>query len=112
MDDMSDNAVLQDLGGRIARYRLNRNMTQEALAIEAGISRPTVQRVEQGESIQTTKFIRILRALNLLDHLPTLVPEAVASPLQQVKLRGKVRQRASSAQEHDQAQNWTWGEES
>jgi putative transcriptional regulator len=111
MDGMSDDVILQEIGGRIARYRLNRNMTQDALATEAGVSRPTVQRFERGESIQFTKFIRILRALHLLERLLEFIPEEVVSPLQQVKLKGKVRQRASSASQEDDAQNWAWGEE-
>ena len=71
------------LGQRIARYRLNRNMTQSALAGEAGVSLPTVQRLEGGHSTQATNLIRVLRALRLLGNLDNLVPEPVATALKE-----------------------------
>ena len=45
-NQLTDNAVLAELGRRLARTRLQRNMPQEALAKEAGVSVPTVQRIE------------------------------------------------------------------
>ena len=107
-NDMSDTAVLEVLGQRIARYRLNRNMTQGALASEAGVSLPTVQRLEGGHSTQATNLIRILRALQLLDNLDSLVPEPAISPLQQARMQGKTRQRASSPRSRKPATPWTW----
>ena len=95
-DNLSDAAVLEELGQRIARYRLNRNMTQGALATESGVSTPTVQRLEKGQSTQASNLIRILRTLKLLENLDALVPEPAISPLQQARMQGKTRQRASS----------------
>mgnify|MGYP001551954157 FL=1 len=106
--DMSDTAALEALGQRIARYRLNRNMTQAVLAHEAGISLPTVQRLEGGHSTQATNLIRVLRALQLLDNLDGLVPEPAISPLQQARMQGKTRQRASSPRSRKPATPWTW----
>ena len=107
-NDMSDTAALEVLGQRIARYRLNRNMTQGALAGEAGVSLPTVQRLEGGHSTQATNLIRVLRALQLLDNLESLVPEPAISPLQQARMQGRTRQRASSPRSHKAAAPWTW----
>ncbi|MCM8812919.1 MAG: helix-turn-helix domain-containing protein [Candidatus Omnitrophica bacterium] len=108
--EMSDAAVLKEIGVRIARYRLNKDMTQSTLAVEAGVSLPTLQRAERGASVQVLKLIRILRALNLLENVEALIPEIAASPLQQLKLKGKIRRRASSPHEADQAVDWSWGE--
>ena len=108
-DKLSDEAALQELGQRIARYRLNRNMTQDALATEAGVSTPTVQRLENGQSTQASNLIRILRTLKLLENLDALVPEPAISPLQQARMQGKTRQRASSPRKHTAATRWTWG---
>lgn len=93
--DISDSAALKELGSRIARYRLNRNLTQAAFAKEAGISQRTLIRIEHGESTQTTNFIRILRVLHILENFETLIPESTASPIQQLQLQGKSRKRAS-----------------
>jgi transcriptional regulator with XRE-family HTH domain len=44
----SDVALLQELGQRIARLRLERNLTQPQLAEQAGISKRTLERLESG----------------------------------------------------------------
>ncbi len=109
---ISDDAALKELGLRIAQYRLNRNLTQSVLAEEAGVSLRTLHRVEHGESTHLTNMIRILRALHLLENLDSLIPEPAISPIQQVKMQGKKRQRASSPpEEPEQNSPWSWGDE-
>jgi transcriptional regulator with XRE-family HTH domain len=108
---LSEDAVLAELGRRLARRRLDRGLTQAALAAEAGISKSTVERIESGASTQLTKLIRLLRPLDLLDNIEMLAPEPTISPIDMLKLHGKQRQRASSRQ-HDKVaeQPWTWGD--
>lgn len=109
---VSDEATLKELGRRIARYRLNKNLTQGALAKEAGVSLPTLQRIEYGRSTQAANLIRILRVLGLLENLEALVPEPAISPIQQLRLRGKKRQRASSKTDKSELEApWSWGDE-
>ncbi len=111
-DVQSDEAILAELGNRIAQYRLNGNLTQSALATEAGVSKRTLHRVEHGESTHLSNLIRILRALDLLDNLEALLPEPAVSPLQQVKMQGKRRQRASSPpKQPDPKKPWSWGDD-
>lgn len=111
-ETLTEKATLSELGQRIACHRLNKNMTQSALAIEAGVSKPTIQRVESGASTQTSNLIRILRALKLLGNVDALVPKPPISPVQQLKLQGKLRQRASSKKEKKRTDgSWSWGEE-
>jgi len=107
---LSDAAVLGRLGERISRYRLNRNLTQDALAREAGVSLATLQRMEAGRSSQLTNLVRVLRALNLLDNLDVLIPEPPESPLQQIKLEGRKRRRARRSRSTNPP-SWTWGDE-
>ncbi len=112
LEDMSDDAMLKELGSRIAQYRLNRNLTQDALAREAGVSKRTIHRVEHGHSIQASNLIRILRALHLLGNLEALIPEPAISPIQQIKMQGKSRKRASSITDKpEQKELWSWSDE-
>lgn len=46
--------------------------------------------------VSLENLIAILMTLDLLDHLNSFLPEQPFSPVQLLKLRGKVRQRASS----------------
>ena len=112
INDLSDDAVLREVGNRIAQYRLNQDKTQAALAQEAGVSNRTLTRVEHGHSVQSSSLIRILRALQLLENLNTLIPEPAVSPVQQLKMQGKQRQRASSKPaKSTKEEPWSWGDE-
>lgn len=109
---MTDRNVLAELGDRLSRHRLDRNLTQEQLAREAGVSKRTVIRLENGESSQLANLIRVLRVLGLLANLDALVPAPLVSPLAQLKSRAKERRRASPvAKKSVPAATWTWGDE-
>lgn len=108
---LTDEAILAELGGRLAQRRLELQFTQEMLAEQAGISKRTVERIEAGATAQISTLIRILRALELLDRLETLVPEAAPRPMDLVKLKGKARQRASGKRQSAREAPWQWGDE-
>ena len=111
-NDLSDDAVLKEIGNRLTQYRLNQDKTQAALAQEAGVSNRTMARVEHGDSAQASSIIRILRALQLVENLDTLVPEPAVSPIQQLKMQGKPRLRASSKSAKPKKEEpWSWGDE-
>jgi len=58
---MSDEALLQELGRRIARLRLERNLSQAQLAEQAGISKRTLEGLEAGAAAtQLSLFLRVL----------------------------------------------------
>lgn len=113
---LSDDAVLAELGGRLARTRLERNLTQRALAEEAGVARKVVHAMEAGGEFKATSLIRVLRALGLMDSLDRLVPEPAQSPIELLKLHGRTRRRASgsrgrSASPPAPKPPWRWGDE-
>lgn len=95
MDAMSDQAILAELGQRLQRERLNRDLTQADLAKKAGVSLRALQYLETGCSCTLATLIRILRALGSLANLDGFFPDSGPSPLQLAKLRGKERKRAS-----------------
>ncbi len=108
----SDEIVLAELGRRLARTRLERNLSQQQLADEAGLSKKTIERLEGGESVKSASLIRALRALGLLDVLDRLVPEPLPSPIERVRLQGRRRRRASGDRGNDpRPEPWRWGDE-
>lgn len=112
LSSSSDERILAELGGRIERARLDANLTQAALAREAGISKRTLERLEAGQSTQLTNLLRVLRALGLLERIDALVPEAVPSPVQQLELEGRTRERASPQRaRRPSAKPWTWADD-
>jgi transcriptional regulator with XRE-family HTH domain len=109
---LTDEAVLAELGGRLARARIDHNVTQAALAEQAGVSKRTVERLESGEvATQLSGFLRVCRALGLLERFELLLPEPVAGPMVQLKQAGRRRQRATGKKAAArQPKKWTWGE--
>jgi transcriptional regulator with XRE-family HTH domain len=105
-----DELVLRELGERLTRVRLDRNLTQAELALEAGVSKRTLERMEAGGPTQLVNLVRVCRALDLVEHFETLVPPPIPSPLAQLKLRGKERKRASSVKPVAPAAKWQWAE--
>lgn len=107
----TDDALLAELGRRLQRLRLDRDWTQQQLADQAGVSRPTLTRLEGGASVQLTSLLRVLRALDLVGNLDALVPEPGPSPMALLERQGRERQRASGkALERGDEGPWTWGE--
>lgn len=115
-NELSDAAVSRELGDRLRRLRLRRNLDQHQLADEAGIGRATLQRLEEGEPANMVTLLRILRALGLLEGLNQLVPEPVPSPIEELERQGRQRQRAGTPRRRrkigeDSNEPWSWGDE-
>lgn len=120
--DLTDAAIARILGERIERYRIEAGLTQAELAGRAGIGKRTVERVETGRGAELVTIIRVLRTLNAVEGFERLLPELPPSPIAQLELRGKQRQRVShprgrsEASEHhhqvregEPAKPWGWG---
>ena len=118
-DLMTNDAVLAELGRRLERHRLQRNLTQDELAGEAGVGRATLQRLERGKSVQTVSLIKLLRVLGLLSALDAALPEALARPIAQLdreRARGARRRARAARSPGDEAESdqapWVWRDES
>lgn len=111
-DQLTDETVLAELGARIARSRVARQLTQAAAAAQAGISKRTLERIESGASVQLAGFVRLLRVLDLLPRLEQLLPEAAPGPMELLRHKGKARQRASSVEPAATDKPWAWDDES
>lgn len=109
---LTDEAVLQQIGQRISMRRVELNLTQAALAKKAGVSKRTVERIEDGASAQMLSMIKVFRVLELMDRLDSMLPEPQPKPMDLLKQKGKVRVRASAKQPvPGSSPGWTWKED-
>jgi len=90
---LTDTAIAAELGRRLEQLRLEQNLTQQALATEIGITPKSYRQLVAGGG-KLENFIAALRALNALHYVESFIPETPYSPIEQLKLRGKQRQRA------------------
>src|SRR5580658_1619320 len=73
------------LGERLRALRLSRNFAQRELAEKAGLSLRALHNLEAGAGSTVETFLRVLKALNAVDAIETLVPQAQVSPLEILK---------------------------
>ena len=112
-NQLSDEAVLSELGARLAQRRLDLQLTQAAVAEQAGVAKRTLERIESGASAQLSSLIRVMRVLDVLPGLDTLLPEAGPRPMDLLKRGGRARQRAPRRGADAQTERpWSWDDES
>ena len=111
IDAMTPGGLCAELGARLAKIRLSRNITQEALAREAGIGLRTLRRLEAGGSCTLDSFLRIVAVLGLTDHLLSAVPAQDIRPIERISARRSERKRARPARHPAPKKPWTWGED-
>ncbi|WP_256735632.1 hypothetical protein [Pseudomonas sp. dw_612] len=70
-------------------------MSLEDIAKSAGISRQTLHLLLNHGKGTLTNLITVLRSINELERLSSLLEEVLPSPLQIIRMEGKKRQRAS-----------------
>ena len=85
----------REIGKRIARYRIDGNLSQKELADKAGIGLVTLIRLESGESINTRTLYKVLKALSVLENMEILLPDADFRPIDYLRYTKKAPQRVS-----------------
>lgn len=92
---MSDSAIVGSIGKFIKHERLRKNKTQEELALESGIKRKTLVRLENGKTFNILTLVQILRHLDLLENIMRVFEiNNMISPIQFEKMQKKLRKRA------------------
>lgn len=115
--ELTDRAILREIGDRLKRERLNQNRSQADLAREAGIARKTLVNLEGGEGCSMSTLLAVLRALGRLENLDAFLPDPGISPMQLAARQGKRRQRASgdrgpnTTKVAEEGKEWRWGDE-
>lgn len=113
---LSDDAVTEEIGRRIAAARVERQLTQADLAKAAGISKRTVERLEDGAATQLDNLVRCLRVLDRLEGLERLLPDTAINPIELLRGHRGQRTRVRHARGHSSAGEpakggWTWGDQ-
>ena len=88
-------AVLEELGNRITRLRLQQNRGIIDLARDAGIGVATLQRLETGKNATLKTYVQVLRVLNRLGDIDNIITEIETSPFEISTRRKTPRKRAS-----------------
>jgi transcriptional regulator with XRE-family HTH domain len=96
----SDVALVQRIGEKIRKIRLERNITQAKLQTLSGVYRTTIGDVENGKNCSLLVLIQLLRALERLDLLNAFFEEQMPSPVLYAKLHRMERLRASRSTVH------------
>jgi len=99
VDSMTNLSISAEIGRRIEQIRLEQNLTQQQLADEIGLSRVSYRNLVNGGG-KFENIIAVLRVLGKLDLVEHFIPETTFSPMEQLKLKGKQRQRASGGQDN------------
>lgn len=103
--------LLATLGNRVARLRLARNLTQAALAREAGLSASSIKRLEAGENSSLDTLLRVLAVLGLEARLLDALPDPEVRPAERVRHGGRERRRARGTAVAAPASEWAWGDD-
>ena len=91
--------IISRMGYNCKRYRIAANLTQQELAVNAGVGVATVKNFENGKlrNVTLDSLLRMMRAIGILEQIESVLPELPVSPFEmeeiQKKLRGKQRQR-------------------
>ena len=71
---------IKELGEKVKTYRIMKEMSQQDLEDKTGVSKRSISRLEQGESMQVDNLFKILLALDLGENIDLLVPDQTKRP--------------------------------
>ncbi len=99
---------IKELGQKIKTYRIMNEMSQQDLEDKSGVSKRSISRLEQGESVQTDNLFKILIALGLGDNIELLVPDQTNRPSYYLEKSGSKLKRV---RKKTQSNDFKWGDE-
>ena len=99
---------IKELGEKIKLYRIMRGMSQQELADKTGLSKRSISRLEQGESVQVNSMFTVLIALDLGDNIELLVPDQKKRPGFYLENSEKTPKRV---RKKNKTNSFKWGDE-
>jgi transcriptional regulator with XRE-family HTH domain len=71
----------RELGERVRKLRLSRNMDQRTTSDKAGVSEKALRNLETGHGSTVETLLRTLKALDFVQGIEMLAPEVTIDPL-------------------------------
>lgn len=97
-----------ELGQKIKLYRIMKDMSQQDLEDKTGVSKRSISRLEQGESVQLDNLFKILLALDLGDNIELLVPDQTKRPSYYLE---KDNSKPKRVRKKIETNDFEWGDE-
>lgn len=72
-EEITDQELLQRIGGKLKEIRLEQNVKQKELAEKAGLSMFSISQMETGHNTSIQSIIQVLRALGRMDMLDAFI---------------------------------------
>lgn len=99
---------IKELGQKIKTYRIMSGMSQQDLEELSGVSKRSISRLEQGESVQVDNLFKILVSLGLGDNIELLVPDQTKRPSYYLEKSESIPQRVRKKTVKN---DFKWGDE-
>ena len=99
---------IRELGIKIKNYRVMKDMSQQDISDMTGVSKRSISRLEQGETLQVDNLFKILLALDLGDNIDLLVPDQTRRPSYYLEKSDNKQKRVRRKTDNN---NFKWGDE-
>ena len=99
---------IKELGQKIKTYRIMNEMSQQDLEDKSGVSKRSISRLEQGESVQVDNLFKILIALGNGENIELLVPDQTKRPSYYLE---KTEWKAKRVRRRTRKSDFKWGDE-
>lgn len=88
---LSDVAILKELGIHLKKKRIEKNLSQEDVAKQSGVSRRSIVSIENGKGGRLLTLIEILRAIEHLEFLDNIFQDSEINPMDLLRQQRKIR---------------------
>lgn len=92
----SDKEIFIELGQRLKKIRLNKNLTQKEVAKKTGIDRATISQIENGKPTLLSYFLKLVKLYDKLEDFLDVFYTPDISPMEMYEVMKKKRKRATS----------------
>lgn len=99
---------IRELGQKVKTYRIMNEMSQQDLEDKSGVSKRSISRLEQGESVQVDNLFKIMIALGLGDNIELLVPDQTKRPSYYLK---QAENKPKRVRKKTGKNDFKWGDE-